>query len=232
MSKAHGSRNGGAPGRPRDAHIDAAVLAATLEVLDEKGYAGLSLEEVAGRAGTSRPTIYRRWAGRAPLVLAAIAARLDVPAPPDSGCTLCDLAESFNVFLAAYRTIRPDVLASLYSDCARDPELRDCFLGTLIEPSRRAVGRTLDQAIARGDLRAETDREQLLDLLGALVHYRALFGREHLTDSEAERAIQTLLRGVAVDYPALVAHSQALELEHAAPHGDHGEHGDHGDRTA
>lgn len=217
-SAKRGSANGTAAGRPRDTQIDNAVLAATLEVLDERGYGGLSLEEVAGRAGTSRPAIYRRWSGRAPLALAAIAARLDVPTPPDSGCTLCDLAESFNVFLAAYRTIRPDVLGSLYSDCAREPQLREQFLATFVEPSRRAVGRTVDRAVARGDLRADTDREQLLDLLGALVHYRAMFGREHLTESEAEGAIVTLLRGAAVDYPALLAHSEALALQSSTTH--------------
>ncbi|UCM86537.1 TetR/AcrR family transcriptional regulator [Streptomyces marincola] len=214
MSNRRGATGRGGGGRPRDPQIDHAVLTAALEVLDEAGYAGLSLEEVARRAGTSRPAIYRRWSGRAPLALAAIASRLDVPSPPDTGCTLCDLGESFNVFLAAYRTIRPDVLSSLYAECAPDPRLRARYLETVVEPSRRAVGSTLDRAVARGDLRAGTDREQLLDIVGALVHYRALFGPRHLTDAEAERAIEVLLRGAAVDYAALVAHSEALEQEH------------------
>ena len=221
MSDAHRSTAGGPGGRPRDPQIDNAVLAATLDVLDEAGYSRLTLEDVARRAGTSRPAIYRRWPGRAPLVLAAIATRLDVPSPPDTGCTLCDVDESFNVFLAAYRTIRPDVLSSLYTDCAADPELRARYLDTVIEPSRRAVSHTLDRAIDRGDLRADIDREQVLDIVGSLVHYRALFGSRHMTDVEAARAIETLLKGVAVDYDALVAHSKALEQKHVIAHGDH-----------
>ncbi|RKN07407.1 TetR/AcrR family transcriptional regulator [Streptomyces radicis] len=212
----------GVAGRPRDRHIDAAVIAATLETLDETGYPGLSLEEVARRAGTSRPAIYRRWSGRAPLALAAIATRLDVPTPPDSGCTLCDIAESFQVFLAAYRTIRPDVLSALYADCATDPQLRARYVETVVEPSRRAVAHTLDRAIARGDLRADLDRELLLDIVGSLVHYRATFGRRHLSDAEAGQAVEALLRGAAVDYAALLAHSETLERQHesasGAPH--------------
>ncbi|MFC0532425.1 TetR/AcrR family transcriptional regulator [Phytohabitans kaempferiae] len=224
MSEAHRPSTGGSSGRPRDPQIDNAVLAATLDVLDEAGYNRLTLEDVARRAGTSRPAIYRRWPGRAPLALAAIATRLDVPSPPDTGCTLCDLDESFNVFLAAYRTIRPDVLSSLYTDCVADPELRTRFMDTVIDPSRRAVGQTLDRAIARGDLRGDTDREQVLDIVGALVHYHAVFGRRHMTDAEAASAIETLLRGVAVDYRGLVAHSEALERKHVIAHGlvDHG----------
>lgn len=211
----------GPGGRPRDPRIDAAVLGATLAVLDEVGYGELSLEEVARRAGTSRPAIYRRWSGRAPLVLAAIATRLDVPEPPDTGCTLCDLDESFNVFLAAYRTIRPDVLSALYTDCVPDPQLRQRYLDTVIEPAKQAVALTLERATAKGDLRDDADRDQLLELVASLVHYRSLYGRDHLTEEEAWSVIEMLLRGVAVDFPALLAHSEALEAEHAARDGHH-----------
>lgn len=214
----------GAAGRPRDRQIDGAVITATLEMLNEVGYSGLSLEKVAKRAGTSRPAIYRRWAGRAQLALAAIAARLDVPTPPDTGCTLCDIAESFNVFLIAYRTLRPDVLSALHADCSPDPELRERYLETVVEPSRRAVERTLDRAVSRGDLRSDMDRELMLDLVGSLVHYRALLGRRHMSDEEAGAAIETLLRGVAVDYPALVEHSRTLDREHLGDSGPHHVH--------
>ncbi|MGP4114897.1 TetR/AcrR family transcriptional regulator [Streptomyces sp. 4N509B] len=226
MAEARNSAAKGTTGRPRDQHIDAAVIAAALETLDEHGYQGLSVEEVARRAGTSRPAIYRRWSGRAPLALAAIATRLDVPTPPDSGCTLCDIAESFNVFLAAYRTIRPDVLSTLHADCASDAELSARYLETVIEPSRRAVAHTLDRAIARGDLRADVNRRLLLDMVGSLVHYRATFGRRHLSDEEAAQAVEALLRGAAVDYPALVEHSEALERHHAHPSGGPARHGE------
>lgn len=47
-------------GRPRDPHIDGAVLDATLTMLSETGYRRLSVEKVARRAGTTKPAIYRR----------------------------------------------------------------------------------------------------------------------------------------------------------------------------
>lgn len=215
----------GASGRPRNQHIDECVLAATLEILDAYGYGGVSFEAVARRAGTSRPAIYRRWSGRAPLVLAAIAQRLDVPDPPDTGCTLCDLGESFGVFLDAYRAFRPEVLSALYAECATDTELRARYLQTLVEPARTAVGCTLDRAIARGDLRSSIDRNLLLDLLSSLVHYRAMFGPEHLDDAEAEHALEELLlQGAAVDYEALRTHSEAMEQQHIDGSGSHHVH--------
>ena len=60
------------PGRPRDARHDQAILAATLEILQEQGYGGLTIEGVAARAGVGRPTIYRRWPSKPALVVAAL----------------------------------------------------------------------------------------------------------------------------------------------------------------
>lgn len=195
-------------GRPRDPQIDAAVLQATLAMLDESGYGHLSLEEIARRADSTRPAIYRRWPNRQHLVLAALAARLGEAQAPDSGCTLCDLNEGINVFIAAFRQIRPDVLGPLLADCAADPGLRDAFMARLFDPPRAAVAQMLDRAVARGDLREDIDRDLILDMLGSLVHYRALFGHAPTGDADVESAVEALLRGIATNYPALLEHSR------------------------
>jgi AcrR family transcriptional regulator len=196
------------------------VLEATLAVLDESGYAALSVEEVARRAGTNRPAIYRRWAGRPRLALAALAVRLEVAEVPDLGCTLCDLEEGLGVFIAVFSSIRPDVLGPLLAECSAEPELQAEFMATLFDPPRAAVARMLDRAIARGDLRPGIDRELILDMLGSLVHYRALFGHAPTSNTEVESAIEALLRGIANDYPALLEHSKQL----AAAQEDHYPH--------
>ena len=203
-------------GRPRDPQIGTAVLEATLTVLDETGYGRLTIEEVARRAGATKPAIYRRWPTRQHLALAALAARLGDWPVPDTGCTLCDLGEGVGVFVAAFRQIRPGVLAALFADCAAVPELRDAFLATLFDPPRAVVGQMLERAVVRGDLRADVDRGLVLDMLSSLVHYRALFGHAATTDDEVERAVEALLSGIAVDYPRLVAHSRALTRTHHA----------------
>ena len=61
-----------ARGRPRDAGRDVAILDATLRLLVEVGYDQLSIESVAAEAGVGKPTIYRRHAGKAALVAAAV----------------------------------------------------------------------------------------------------------------------------------------------------------------
>ena len=60
------------PGRPRDPAADRAILQATIELLGEEGYEGLSIEAVAARAGVGKTTVYRRWPSKEPLVVDAI----------------------------------------------------------------------------------------------------------------------------------------------------------------
>lgn len=202
----HGAR----VGRPRDPRIDAAVLDATLAVLDESGYGRLTLEEVARHAGTTKPAIYRRWPSRQQLVLAALGLRLGDARAPDTGCTLCDLDECLKVFVAAFRRMPPDVIGPLFADCVDDRELRAAFMTTLFDPPRAAVKETLDRAHARGDLRDDVDRDLILDLIGSLVHYRALFGHAPTSNAEIERAVEALLQGIATDYPRLLEHSRRM----------------------
>ncbi|POH71746.1 TetR/AcrR family transcriptional regulator [Arthrobacter glacialis] len=195
-------------GRPRDPAIDQAILSAGLTLLDEVGYSGLTLEAIARRASTTKPTIYRRWAGLPELLLDALTARLGELEVPDTECTICDLSDAIKLHVGAFRRMPPDALASLLADCHNDPKRREAFMAALFDPPRRSVGQALDRAIARGDLRGDVDRDLLLDLLASLVHYRALFGHASTSDAEVARAVHALLRGVAVDYPHLIAVSK------------------------
>ena len=183
---------------------------ATLAALDESGYGRLTIEDIARRAGTTKPAIYRRWPNRQRLVLAALEQRLGAARAPDTGCTLCDLDECLKVFVAAFRRMPPDVLGPLFADCAGDRELRAAFMTTLFDPPRTAVRETLERAHGRGDLREDVDLDLVLDLIGSFVHYRALFGHAPTTNIEIEGAVEALLQGIASDYPALLEHSRQV----------------------
>src|SRR6478609_4307231 len=59
-------------GRPRSKQFDESILAATLELAGEVGIKGMSMDELAQRAGVSKATIYRRWPSKEILVLQAL----------------------------------------------------------------------------------------------------------------------------------------------------------------
>ncbi|GAB6939713.1 TetR/AcrR family transcriptional regulator [Isoptericola variabilis] len=207
-------------GRPRDTGIDGAVLAETLAALDDVGYARLSLGDVARRAGTSKPALYRRWPTRQRLALAALESRIGRVTPPDTSCTMCDLAECLGLFVSAFEQLPPGVLAPLLADTADDPALRAEFMARLFDPPREAVRRTLSGARERGDLRADLDLDLAVDLLGSFVHYRALFGHATTTPAEIETVVETLLQGIAADYPALYREAMGHDVD-AEPHALH-----------
>ncbi|MEV2274789.1 TetR/AcrR family transcriptional regulator [Nocardiopsis sp. NPDC049922] len=198
-----------AGGRPRDTHIDSAVLDAVSELLEEDGYRSLAIEKAARRAGVSKAAVYRRWPNRQLLVLAELERRMGDVEPPRSGCTLCDLDEALALFARTFRCMGPEFLTPLLADCSGDEDLHRRFMETLFDPPRAAVRDTLERARDRGDLRDDVDLTLAVDTLASLIHYRLLFGHAPVDGQETARAVAVLLRGLARDFAALKAEAAA-----------------------
>ncbi|MFK8906174.1 TetR/AcrR family transcriptional regulator C-terminal ligand-binding domain-containing protein [Streptomyces sp. YS-3] len=205
-------------GRPRDPAIDTAVLTATLDILRAHGYSGFAMETVAGRAGTTKAAIRRRWPHRQDLIIDALASILAVPPVPDNNCTRCDLTQSVRLLDAALHERLPrGVLAPLVADCAHDPELHRRLIDLLVRPSRQAATTAVERAVARGDLRPDVDPDVLVDLLAASVYQRALLGGATTPRPSAADIVDLLLRGAAVDFDRLVRISRTpAHLRHPA----------------
>ena len=204
-----------AAGRPRDPAIDRAILEATLEVLREQGYRGFSLEAVATRAGTTKPSIARRWPRRQELVIAALVTVLVAPPVPDTGCTRCDLIAGVELLAdALFHRVPGAVLAPLVAECATDTELHQHLIETLVQPVRDAVAVTVTRAVDRGHLRPGLDVEHVVDLLASLVFQASLFGESRFTVNQAAEFVDVLLAGIAVDFEELVVLSDAMPRKH------------------
>ena len=67
-------------GRPRSTQADRAIVDAVLEEVVAAGIDGMSIEQIASRAGVAKATVYRRWPNKEALLLDAIAARAGRPA--------------------------------------------------------------------------------------------------------------------------------------------------------
>src|SRR2546423_2792358 len=59
-------------GRPRDPQVDAAVTQAALDLLAEQGFAGMTIEGIAARAGVGKAAVYRRWSSKVDIVVDAL----------------------------------------------------------------------------------------------------------------------------------------------------------------
>src|ERR1700733_1916686 len=117
----------GAPrGRPRSAEADRAILAATLDLLAERGLDAMSIEEVAARAGVGKATIYRRWSSKGLLALDAFVRSFREQQPlPDTGTLRGDLTAALTAWIRAVtETPMGPMLTGLIAEAQHDQELR------------------------------------------------------------------------------------------------------------
>jgi AcrR family transcriptional regulator len=182
------------PGRPRNGRYDDVILDATMAILLEDGYQGLTIDGVAARAKVGRPTIYRRWPSKAALVVAALARSTGLTPAPDTGSLRADLlaVQQHQVRLMnseGFRHITPGLTA----DLAADPDLARVYLDEYIAPRRRSGWDALDRGIARGELPPGIDHAFISDLLTGPLFYRALVRGEHLEPEAADRTIDIVL---------------------------------------
>ena len=184
-----------APGRPRDARRDEAILRATFEILLADGYQGLTIESVAARAGVGRPTIYRRWPSKPALVVAALveSARLAIP-DADTGSLRGDLiaVQRHQIELMNAPMTRR-VTAGLVADLASDPELADRYITEYLVPRRDAVWKVLERGIERGELAPDADLAFIYELLIGPLFMRAVVWGQRLSRAAAETTTDVVL---------------------------------------
>jgi AcrR family transcriptional regulator len=124
-------------GRPRNPALDPAILAAAARQLGEFGYARKSLESIAAAAGTTVPSLRRRYRNKAELA-AAVIGSLRVEEPPAGATTprahALAILENFHSNLRAAPAFA--ILGSLLAEEARHPELLHLFKTRLVEPRR------------------------------------------------------------------------------------------------
>jgi AcrR family transcriptional regulator len=187
------------PGRPRDSQNDTKILDATTALLLEKGYAGLTIDGVAAAAGVSRPTIYRRWASKPVLVIAALAQSTGLSLPvPNSGSVRRDLLAVQRLQIQSFNNPESRrVTAGLVADVAADPELGDLYLKEYATPRRESVWRALQRGVDRGELRSDIDFTFVSDLLiGPLFMRSVVWGRK-LEASLAKTTVDVVMAAYA-----------------------------------
>ena len=168
-------RHGG--GRPRSARVDEAILAAARGELAERGYARMSVDGVAARAGVSKPTVYLRHPTKADLATAAIASMRVDPRPAPTGDVRADLLAHLRLLRAGLE--RPFGLATLGTVLAEEhetPELLALFRERLVAPRRRELRAVLEAASERGELRPAANLDVAVSALVGAFFARYLAG--------------------------------------------------------
>ena len=176
-------------GRPRDESRDAAILEATREVLGEVGYDLLTIEAVATRAKASKATVYRRWPGKAALVVDAVKAIGPQPGPdgeppcywPDTGSLREDLLAGARAFVQRLTSDEGALLCAVMTAQLRDPELA-AVKAASYDDKRRSCRLLAERAIARGELTSTAGVDAFVEVLPAMMFNRLLLSGQPLDE--------------------------------------------------
>ena len=180
------------------ARSEDAILRAALDLLAEEGFAGLTVDAVAARAGVGKATIYRHWGSRARLVHDAAQCLHEHEEPPDTGDLRADLEIMLGrlaEFLASPDTGR--VLASLLDAAERDAELAS-LREEHTRQKRAVVRHAFERAAARGELADDIDLDAVVDLTVGPLFYRRLM-RSPIQPNDLRSHLDLVLRAVGAE---------------------------------
>ncbi|WP_278259130.1 TetR-like C-terminal domain-containing protein [Nocardioides convexus] len=142
-----------APARPRiEGDREQEIFDATIAVLVDVGYDRLTMDAVAAKAKASKATLYRKWDGKAALVIDALMSQKSpVEVPPDTGSLRGDLLAMFCGHGGLTDRHQTALLGSVVTAIGRDPEFAAAFRERFIAP-KVAVGREVyERAQQRGE---------------------------------------------------------------------------------
>jgi len=169
-------------GRRRDPTRDGDILDATLEVLAEVGYAGLTMDLVAARAKAGKATVYRRWPSKAELIVDAVArmkrVQVDLDHLPDTGTLRGDLLGLYRPQPAEESARRLKIMAGLASLITHDQGFAEAANAAVVQPWADAHLIFLRRAVARGEIPASADIETLSQVIPSMAAYRSLIERK------------------------------------------------------
>jgi AcrR family transcriptional regulator len=183
-------------GRPRDARIDDAVLQATNELLEEIGYARLTIPLVAARADATPPAVYRRFPTKIELVFAAVFPRTpseELPLTDDLRTVVRSLLEgSIHLFS---RPAVHSAVSGLTAELPAEPGLSARLLDRLQGSTYERLQHYLDNAAANGAAADGIDARLLMDMIGGTV-MMSMATERTLDDAWLEHNTTLIVRGL------------------------------------
>ena len=171
-------------------------MRAAIEELALSDFGGLTIEQVALRAGVNKTTVYRKWETKADLIRAALFSVCETfrmgPTVGDLRADLLRLARNALEFLKSHEGQSLMRLRLLEHP---EPQLaqiaRDLMEQQMSEPA--AVMRA---AVQRGELATDVDSHLLLDMLFGVIHVRVVLRNEKVSEQDLERMVEHLLRAM------------------------------------
>ncbi|MEU0913830.1 TetR/AcrR family transcriptional regulator [Streptomyces althioticus] len=156
--------------------VTEAIRAAVFEELAAVGYARMSIEGIARRAGVGKTAVYRRWRSKLHVVLDVVSALAVQGLPaPDTGSLESDLRLLYEVSSRALRhPVASQILPDLQAEAARNPEIAEAVQKALREGQDGVAKGIVTAAQERGEIGAGVDHALALDLISGPLYWRSV----------------------------------------------------------
>ena len=171
-------------GRPQSEELNRSILDATIGILAEVGFEALSFAEVARRAGSTPPAIYRRFSDKAELVAAALRQELSNVefGVPDLGSLRDELVAWVEMIVRSLTPARTRIIAALYLASLDEPAPASELSAQIMRAGKASWRAILRRAQERGEIAEGDDMHELAEFLspGLVLHSAIMFrGRDH-----------------------------------------------------
>ncbi|WP_223737508.1 TetR/AcrR family transcriptional regulator [Streptomyces purpurogeneiscleroticus] len=187
------------PGRPRNEALESTIIESVLDLLEhDVPLADLSMERIAKEAGVGKATVYRRWSGKAGLMLDVMRS-LEEENPELPGESVRDDLVLLLEFLRRRGLAKRNsaLLRTVITQVKAQPELWREYHDTVVQARRDALLAVLRRGIGSGEIRGDCDIDVLADLFVAPMLSRALLHEwKELPEGLAEQIVDTVLDGV------------------------------------
>ena len=185
------------PGRPVSVASRAAVLTTAAKLLDERGFTGFTIDEVARRSGVSKATIYKHWSGGYEVAVDAYGDSVTDAVPViATGDAPHDLADQIVRLAEFYAGPRGRVIAQLLAAGTDRPRGSALLREKFFSQRRNATVALIEQGKSSGQLRQDLDSELVIDLLFGPIVFRLFNGVEPLSPEGAAELATMALRAV------------------------------------
>jgi AcrR family transcriptional regulator len=175
-----------------------AIIEAAMDLCREQGMARTTVEEIAKRAGVGKQTIYRWWPSKAAVIedgvneLAGTATDF-----PNTGDVVADLRVQMMGVASILSSPRFAPYLSLIGAAQDDPELSKSFLDGLVKPRVGAARERLRAAQEQGQLRADADLDDVVEILYGPIYYRALLHTRPPSAQQVDEILRLAFAGLA-----------------------------------
>ncbi|CAI8884741.1 TetR/AcrR family transcriptional regulator [Brevibacillus sp. IT-7CA2] len=184
-------------GRPRSELSKNAIIEALITLLEESGFAALTIEAIATQAGVGKATIYRWWPNKSALLLDAflmttepnIRLNEEVSVEENFRNQLQNLAKVFNSAIG--RTT-----IAMVADSGADSEEAKAFASAYLKPNRELAKKLLTRGIDRGEIKPQEDFDVLLDMFYGPVYFRVLIHKKKLDHTFVDMLVEQVMKSI------------------------------------